>query len=276
MEAEKKGRMQIGMGEVKWEELGEGRVRCVETGHEMLESEKNFYLSTKKCRRALFDIALLQRKPPLHLFQQSPISRDKVICDLTGAVLNKQEEALWKHMMGKKFQHKLEEKEAEKKAAKDKTNGGQSDQSVAEQESEKATSLPSKGIKSEGKKMKKKQQEKEVRELDVDANTHSNMEMDREDSTSEEDFWVPPVGDRWDMDSGGPDRWTNAVPGAHRQKSLDNKSDSEMDLEIGSEKEDREQCGSEDGNPVDAVKRTSRAAGRSSFAGHKKKRKVLG
>lgn len=41
----------------------------------MLESEKNFYLSTKKCRRALFDIALLQRKPPLHLFQQSPISR---------------------------------------------------------------------------------------------------------------------------------------------------------------------------------------------------------
>jgi hypothetical protein len=75
MEAEKKGRMQIGLGEVKWEELGEGRVRCVETGHEMLESEKNFYLSTKKCRRALFDIALLQRKPPLHLFQQSPISR---------------------------------------------------------------------------------------------------------------------------------------------------------------------------------------------------------
>jgi hypothetical protein len=75
----------------------------------MLESEKNFYLSTKKCRRALFDIALLQRKPPLHLFQQSPISRDKVICDLTGAVLNKQEEALWKHMMGKKFQHKLGE-----------------------------------------------------------------------------------------------------------------------------------------------------------------------
>ncbi len=67
--------MQIGMGEVKWEVLGEGRVRCVETGHEMLESEKNFYLSTKKCRRALFDIALLQRKPPLHLFQQSPISR---------------------------------------------------------------------------------------------------------------------------------------------------------------------------------------------------------
>jgi hypothetical protein len=75
MEADKKGRMQIGMGEVKWEELGEGRVRCVETGHEMLESEKNIYLSTKKCRRALFDIALLQRKPPLHLFQQSPISR---------------------------------------------------------------------------------------------------------------------------------------------------------------------------------------------------------
>ncbi len=123
-----------------------------------------------------------------------------------------------------------EEKEAEKKAAKDKTNGGQSDQSVAEQEREKATSLPSKGIKSEGKKMMKKQQEKEVRELDVDTNTHSNMEMDREDSTSEEDFWVPPVGDRWDMDSGGPDRWTNTVPGAHGQKSLDNKSDSEMDL----------------------------------------------
>jgi hypothetical protein len=123
-----------------------------------------------------------------------------------------------------------EEKEAEKKAAKDKTNDGQSDRSVAEQEHEKATSLPSEGIKSEGKKMKKKQQEKEVRELDVDANTHSNMEMDREDSTSEEDFWVPPVGDRWDMDSGGPDRWTNTVPGAHTQKSLDNKSDSEMDL----------------------------------------------
>jgi hypothetical protein len=33
--------------------------------------------------------------------------RDKIVCKLTGVVLNKKEDAVWKHMLGKKFEAKL-------------------------------------------------------------------------------------------------------------------------------------------------------------------------
>lgn len=105
------------LGKVHFEELPTGRVRCVETGHEMPAAEREGYGHSKNCRRALFDLCLAQRKPPLNVFEQSPTSKDKVICKLTGDLLNKSEDALWKHMNGKKFQRKLAQKEAEKKAA---------------------------------------------------------------------------------------------------------------------------------------------------------------
>ncbi|KAI5066422.1 hypothetical protein GOP47_0019046 [Adiantum capillus-veneris] len=106
------------LGEVHFEELLDkpGRVRCVETGHELLAAEKEGYGRSKKCRRALFDLCLAQRKPPLNVFEQSPAFRDKVVCKLTGDLLNKSEDAIWKHMNGKKFLRKLAEKEEEKKA----------------------------------------------------------------------------------------------------------------------------------------------------------------
>ncbi|MCO5554191.1 hypothetical protein L7F22_007717 [Adiantum nelumboides] len=106
------------LGDVHFEELLDkpGKLRCVETGHELLAAEKEGYGRSKKCRRALFDLCLAQRKAPLNVFEQSPASKDKVVCKLTGDLLNKSEDAIWKHMNGKKFLRKLAQKEDEKKA----------------------------------------------------------------------------------------------------------------------------------------------------------------
>ena len=58
----KQGELMLFLGEVHFEELpSSGRVRCIETGHEMLPSEKEGYGSSKKCRRALLDLFLKQR-----------------------------------------------------------------------------------------------------------------------------------------------------------------------------------------------------------------------
>lgn len=35
------------------------------------------------------------------------LARDKVLCKLTGALINRNEDAIWKHMLGKKFQKAL-------------------------------------------------------------------------------------------------------------------------------------------------------------------------
>ena len=40
----------------------------------------------------------------LHL---SCLCRSKLLCTLTGALINKNEEAVWRHMMGNKFQRLL-------------------------------------------------------------------------------------------------------------------------------------------------------------------------
>lgn len=102
------------LGEVRFEELATGRVRCLETGHEMPVADQSWYGRSKKCRRALIDLYLAQGKPPLDLFEQSPLARDKLICRITGDTLNKTEDALSKHMNGKKFQRKLTQKKTEK------------------------------------------------------------------------------------------------------------------------------------------------------------------
>ncbi|XP_024536811.1 uncharacterized protein LOC9645660 isoform X1 [Selaginella moellendorffii] len=87
------------------------RFRCVETGHEMPAAEKEGYGSSKKCRDALFDRALQEGRAPLNFFQQSPEYRDKMLCKLTGALVNKNEKAVWKHVLGKSFNKQLSAQE---------------------------------------------------------------------------------------------------------------------------------------------------------------------
>ncbi|THU45800.1 hypothetical protein C4D60_Mb02t21800 [Musa balbisiana] len=58
-------------------DLGGGRLRCVETGHELLAKDEEAYGRTKACRLALIDAAVAQKKPPLNMFQPHPTSKTK-------------------------------------------------------------------------------------------------------------------------------------------------------------------------------------------------------
>ncbi|KAE8021448.1 hypothetical protein FH972_007334 [Carpinus fangiana] len=102
------------LGSPTFTELENGRFKCVETGHEVLAKDKESYSHSKRCRLGLIDFALSHHKPPLNMFKQDPISRSKLICKLTEDTINKSEEHIWKHINGKRFLNKLEEKEAEK------------------------------------------------------------------------------------------------------------------------------------------------------------------
>lgn len=51
-------------------------------------------------------------------------------------------------------------------------------------------------------KKRKKKKEKEVEQIVLEMRDSSEKESDAE----EVDFWMPPVGERWDFDDGG-DRW---------------------------------------------------------------------
>lgn len=63
------------LGEPSFLDLGGGRLRCVETRHELLAKEKEAYGHTKACRLALIDAAIAQKKPPLNMFQAHPTSK---------------------------------------------------------------------------------------------------------------------------------------------------------------------------------------------------------
>lgn len=56
-------------------DIGNGRLRCVETGHEVVAGDEESYARNKRCRLGLIDHALSQGKPPLNLFSQCPFSR---------------------------------------------------------------------------------------------------------------------------------------------------------------------------------------------------------
>jgi len=56
--------------------------------------------------------------------------------------------------------------------------------------------------KNKKKKKTKKKKDKRVEELISEVRKSSNEESE----TEEEDFWMPPAGERWDNDDGG-DRW---------------------------------------------------------------------
>ena len=58
------------------------------------------------------------------------------------------------------------------------------------------------GDKKKKKKKKKKMKKKEIEEIISEVRESSDKGSDSE----EDDFWMPPVGERWDFDDGG-DRW---------------------------------------------------------------------
>ncbi|XP_056861358.1 uncharacterized protein LOC108844927 isoform X2 [Raphanus sativus] len=190
------------LGKPKYKKLENGRFRCVQTGHELLEKDKKVYSESKRCRLGLIDHALSHSKPPLNLFEQDQSSRSKLKCKLTGDTVNKTEEHIWKHINGRRFLNKLEEKEREKESGAIPEEGGET---VVKENGVKEEKKKNKKKKKKNKKKNKKLVEKEEDGEDVvmDELEHENAEDVEE---RELDFWMPPDGERWDFDDGG-DRW---------------------------------------------------------------------
>ncbi|KAK3012805.1 hypothetical protein RJ639_010397 [Escallonia herrerae] len=232
------------LGPPTFKEIEKGRFRCVETGHELPAHARDTYAESKHCRLGLIDAALARKKPPLNMFEQDPFSRSKLTCKLTGLSVNKSEEHIWKHINGKRFLNMLEKKEAEKQTP----NGMIVEQS--EQKPEKISKTKADKLK------KKKKQEQDVSKIISEVRNPSDKESDSED----DDFWMPPVGDRWDFDDGG-DRWGSG-------------SEEEPEIEDASAADG---AGEESNNDAkDISKRTKRMSieiGPSSFASRKKKKK---
>lgn len=92
----------------RFERLPSGRLRCALTGHELKATAASVreYLNGKKGATAQLEQKLKEFEP--HVVQH-PQLRDKLLCNLTGSVLSKCEDAVWKHMLGKKFQKRLSE-----------------------------------------------------------------------------------------------------------------------------------------------------------------------
>lgn len=180
------------LGPPTFKEMDNGRFKCIETGQEMPKHAMDSYAKSKQCRLGLIDAALSHNKPPLNMFTQDPSSCSKLICKLTGDTINKSEEHIWKHINGKRFLNKLEQKEAEKITS----NG-----TLAEQTNQMPGEVSK--LRDNRVKKKKKKQEKEV----VSQIVSKARKSSDEDSDSEvAEFWEPPIGDRWDFDDGR-DRW---------------------------------------------------------------------
>uniref|UniRef100_A0A1J3CQK8 Surfeit locus protein 2 n=1 Tax=Noccaea caerulescens TaxID=107243 RepID=A0A1J3CQK8_NOCCA len=188
------------LGKPKYKKLENGRFRCVQTGHELLEKDKEVYSQSKRCRLGLIDHAVSHSKPPLNLFEQDPSARSKLKCKLTGDTVNKTEEHIWKHITGRRFLNKLEEKEREKESGSVPENGGET---PAKENGVKEEKKKNKKKKKKNKKKKnKKSDEKEENGEDVT----DEVEHENDEDAEELDFWMPPDGERWDFDDGR-DRW---------------------------------------------------------------------
>eukprot|EP00262_Sarcandra_glabra_P011077 TRINITY_DN26776_c0_g1_i1.p1 TRINITY_DN26776_c0_g1~~TRINITY_DN26776_c0_g1_i1.p1 ORF type:complete len:267 (+),score=52.68 TRINITY_DN26776_c0_g1_i1:30-830(+) len=189
----KEGRLLL--GSATFTELPNGRLKCVETGHELPSKELQSYGNSKACRLALIDLALSLKKPPLNSFTQHPTSKSKLICKLTGDTINKSEEHIWKHISGKRFQNILEQKEAEK---------------VTSLETAEKDDMPSQKLSKSNIKRVKKDLKSEVCRDDSEGRLTTETNSDLE----EPDFWTPPVGSRWDFDD-GKDRWESCMSSDH-------------------------------------------------------------
>ncbi|KAH0463882.1 hypothetical protein IEQ34_006668 [Dendrobium chrysotoxum] len=175
------------LGSPTFVDLGNGRWRCDETGHDLPANEKESYSHSKACRVALIDAALAKKKPLLNAFQPHPISKSMLVCILTGDVINKSEQHIWKHINGRRFLKKLEEKEVEKLASPTKVENNN-------RREKKTSKLKASSI-------------HKNQNLEADKNGYLARESETESADAEEpSFWVPPVGERWDLDDGR-DRW---------------------------------------------------------------------
>ncbi|XP_022739642.1 surfeit locus protein 2-like [Durio zibethinus] len=222
------------LGPPTFTELPNGRLKCVETGHEMVVGDKDSYAQSKRCRLGLIDFALSHSKPPLNMFKQDPLSRSKLICKLTGDTVNKSEEHIWKHINGKRFLNKLEQKEKEKDLM---------NETMAEEGEQK----PKK------EKKKKNKKGKTVEEIISEVRDSAENESDSE----EPEFWMPSMGERWDFDDGR-DRWGSPS----KLEDRDKEKDAEAVAEEG---------GKESEELSTRTKRMSIEIGPSSFASRKKK-----
>ncbi|KAI3879675.1 hypothetical protein MKX03_012001 [Papaver bracteatum] len=239
-----------GLGSPTFKELENGRFKCLETGHECLSKDKESYSNSKRCRLGLIDYFLSLKKSPLNVFKQDPTNKSKLICKLTGDTVNKSEEHIWKHIYGRKFLSKLEEKEHE--TGKVTSNG------VKEKEDEEGVETK-KGVKKD---KKKKGVKKDVPVETVPKDDESPMEDNSE--WEELDFWIPPPGSRWDFDD-GKDRWGSFTESGQ---------DSDEGVEVGNDIEEDENTGAESSEFSMRTKRMSIEVGPSSFASQKKKRKT--
>ncbi|KAK1294379.1 hypothetical protein QJS10_CPA16g00384 [Acorus calamus] len=229
------------LGPPTFTDIGNGRFRCVETGHELPAVDRESYGRSKRCRAALIDAALSLKKAPLNVFAQDPISKSKLICKLTGDAINKSEEHIWKHINGKRFLNKLDQKEA-----------GTVTQSGIVEKPKKAPRKTSHSDKSSSKNNQKN---------DACEDDSQLMEpMPNDDNPDEPDFWIPPVGSRWDFDD-GQDRWASC-----------SSSGEETDDDMG-RGEENGQNGVEPEDLSMRTKRMSIAVGPSSYASRKKKSK---
>ncbi|CAN6447290.1 unnamed protein product [Victoria cruziana] len=233
-ETEKEGALLL--GDPTFEQMGNGRLKCVETGHEMPAGEGDAYKRSKRCRLALIDVALSLKKPPLNLFKQDPLSRSKLICTLTGDTINKSEEHIWKHINGRRFQNRLEQEEEKQTTGKVKA----ADDQLHPKEN---------GVKKLRRKMILKDDVRETNSADMDS------DMD------EPDFWEPPIGSRWDFDDGR-DRWASCTS-----------SDDETAEENETEQADMKDV-VETQELTKRTKRLSVEVGPSNFASRKKKIKA--
>ncbi|KAM2955941.1 hypothetical protein FF2_023127 [Malus domestica] len=235
------------LGSPTFKELENGRFQCVETGHELVAKDKEVYSQSKRCRLGLIKYALSHEKAPLNMFKQDPLSRSKLVCKLTGDTINKSEEHIWKHINGKRFLNKLEEKEEEKLKAKGAVEemDDQNPEIVSDQE--------------EDRDRRKKKNKKKDDGLDEIMSGKSKA-SDEEGDTEETDFWMPPVGERWDFDEGG-DRWGSGSESEDEDEKIDGADGAFEDVDEESEELSKQ------------TKRMSIEIGPSSFASRKKKSK---
>ncbi|KAJ3675301.1 hypothetical protein LUZ60_004343 [Juncus effusus] len=228
---------------------GGGRWRCVETGQEMPEKEKEAYSRSRACRIGLINTFVAKKRAPLNVFEQNPANKNQLICKITGDTVNKSEEHIWKHLNGIRFNNKLaqmeldalktpeeivqeaEEKKLreEKKRKKNPVNKKLREQEAKKKEmeaamlckQEKTEEKEEKKAKKEKKKNKKKEAEAEmeVEEEEVEAKEEKKKPNKKEKKEKkkkvnkkgieasggdeeEPEFWMPPVGERWDFDDG--------------------------------------------------------------------------
>ncbi|KAF3584723.1 hypothetical protein F2Q69_00031872 [Brassica cretica] len=96
------------LGSPTFVDIRNERLRCVETGHEVVAGDKEAYARNKRCRLGLIDHALSHGKSPLTMFLQCLISHSKFVCKLIGDTVNKNEEHILKYVNGKRFLHRLD------------------------------------------------------------------------------------------------------------------------------------------------------------------------